>query len=126
MKTTKQIAKWLKKNNGGAVLLCGDMGAGKTTLVSAVMKYINKNIKVSSPTYTIINKYSENIYHADLYRLLQGTADLQSAITDTGLYDLLCRPNIVFVEWANDIDISDALKIQINIKENGKREYIIY
>lgn len=107
-------------------MLCGDMGAGKTTLVSAVMKYINKNIAVSSPTYTIINKYSDNIYHADLYRLLQNETDINAAITNTGLYDLLDSPNTVFIEWANDFDIPNALKVQINIKENGKREYIIY
>jgi tRNA threonylcarbamoyladenosine biosynthesis protein TsaE len=49
---------------GGVVLLIGNLGAGKTTLV----KGIADGEDVSSPTFTLIHEY-RNVYHIDLYRL---------------------------------------------------------
>jgi tRNA threonylcarbamoyladenosine biosynthesis protein TsaE len=117
--TAKKIANRLKRNNGGVVLIDGVMGAGKTVLVSFIVKYLNKKIKPSSPTFSIINKYTENIYHADLYRL--NGADP----VNTGLYDLLTPQNYVFIEWAGDLDIQNAIRVKINVKEDGSREFII-
>jgi tRNA threonylcarbamoyladenosine biosynthesis protein TsaE len=83
------------------------MGAGKTTFVAKVMKHIDKKIKVTSPTYPIINQYKENIYHCDLYR----TDDFENI----GLYDILeDRHNIVFVEWPKNLEVKDAIKITLN------------
>lgn len=53
-------------------LLKGDLGAGKTTLVTQWMSEIGCKDRVSSPTFSIINEYRINgrsIYHMDLYRL---------------------------------------------------------
>jgi len=54
-------------------LLTGDLGAGKTTLIKAVLKNLNSMDEGSSPSYALINQYkttSQPIYHIDLYRLL--------------------------------------------------------
>ena len=96
-------------------MLNGEMGAGKTTLVSQIMKYIDKRVHVSSPTYAIINKYSENIYHADLYR----------ARDNIGLEDLLIDGNYVFIEWPNGLYVPNAISVKINVKEGGRREFLI-
>src|SRR5450755_2113810 len=54
-----------------AVLLIGNLGAGKTTLAKGIVKGLNaaQPDEVSSPTFTLIHEYSPTVYHIDLYRL---------------------------------------------------------
>ena len=85
------------------LLLVGDMGAGKTTLVSSLAAQLGAMITVSSPTFAIVNEYPlsspvnnyERIIHMDLYRL-HHTEDIIRA----GLEDFLYQPNnLIIVEW---------------------------
>ncbi len=65
-----KIAKQFPK--GGIVLLKGDLGAGKTTLVRGLLRSLGFEGTVKSPTYTLVEPYQVNdrrIYHFDLYRL---------------------------------------------------------
>lgn len=57
-------------NKGNIIFLYWDLRAGKTTLSKHIINdilWISEEVR--SPTYTYYNKYSENIYHFDLYRL---------------------------------------------------------
>ena len=66
----KKYASTLKENK--IILLCGDLGSGKTKFVQGILRYFNLEDEISSPTFTIVNEYkNENIsiYHFDLYRL---------------------------------------------------------
>lgn len=125
-KTAQQIAHRLQQNNGGVVLLFGAMGAGKTTLVGEIVRILCPTALPASPTYTIINQYADNIFHADLYRLWENeNQTLESAMQSIGLEDLMVAGNYVFIEWPNEMIMPNAIKVTIQVKENGNREFII-
>ena len=122
----QQIAHRLQQTNGGVVLLRGEMGAGKTTLVGEIVRILCPDALPASPTYTIINQYADNIYHADLYRLWENENQTIDAIMEgIGLADILLDGNYVFIEWPNDLNLPLAIEITIKVKEDGTREFIV-
>ena len=80
------------------VLLTGELGAGKTTLVKGIVEGLGAAgaDDVSSPTYTIVHEYGEpvRVYHVDLYRL-----DSAEEVRGLGFEDLLDQPALLLVEW---------------------------
>ncbi len=88
------------------ILLCGDLGAGKTMLAKGLAEGLGvaAAAEVGSPTYTLIHEYAsgeQDFYHIDLYRLAT-PRDLASL----GLEDLLrprARPAMVAVEWGEKL-----------------------
>jgi tRNA threonylcarbamoyladenosine biosynthesis protein TsaE len=82
---------------GDVVLLVGDLGAGKTTLIRGACRALGVTDPVTSPTFTIGQRYGGGrlpISHLDLYRL----ADLEGE--DPALLDDYLRPDgVAFVEW---------------------------
>ena len=125
-KAAQQIVHRLQQNDGGVVLLHGAMGAGKTTLVSEIVRILCPTAIPCSPTYTIINQYADNIFHADLYRLWENENQTwENIMQSIGLEDLMVAGNYVFIEWPNEMKIAGAIKVTIKVKENGTREIII-
>ena len=59
-----------KISKGDIITLNGNLGSGKTTFVKGVLKGLNYQYEVTSPTYTLINEYNAdyNIIHIDCYR----------------------------------------------------------
>jgi tRNA threonylcarbamoyladenosine biosynthesis protein TsaE len=86
--------------DGDIVLVCGELGSGKTTLVRGAARALGVDGPVTSPTFSIGHRYAaENltITHLDLYRL----ASLDDE--DPGLLaDYVGRGRIAFVEWPED------------------------
>lgn len=129
----KQIARQMQASNGGVVYLHGGMGAGKTTLVGEIVKILCPTANPCSPTFTLINQYAENIYHADLYRLWENGAGDQADMAEqimasTGIADLCVDGNFVFIEWPEGLKFGAArniIEVTIQVKENGDREFII-
>lgn len=82
----------------GLVLLSGDLGAGKTTLTKGIVSGMGaaKEDEVTSPTFTLVHKYSGKfaVYHVDLYRI-GNFHDLETL----GLEDVFSEQAIVIVEW---------------------------
>jgi len=81
------------------VLLRGDLGAGKTTLVKGIAEAFHAASadEVTSPTFTLVHEYrgpNVNLYHIDLYRV-----DTQRELETLGLDDLMAEDNILLVEW---------------------------
>ena len=126
-KVARQIAHQLVQNNGGVVYLRGAMGAGKTTLVGEIVKILSPHAVTSSPTFTLINQYTDKIYHADFYRLWENHTDSVQIVESTGIADLCIPGNYVFIEWPQNIKLTDIyhLDVTIKVKEDGNREFII-
>ena len=82
---------------GDLVLLYGELGAGKTTLVRGMARGVGFRGRVSSPTFALAHVYRGNpltLHHLDLYRLKEGQTD------ELGLEELLNDPRgAVVVEW---------------------------
>jgi tRNA threonylcarbamoyladenosine biosynthesis protein TsaE len=90
----RRLAQELK----GVVLLIGNLGAGKTTLVKGIAEGLGaaSEDEVSSPTFTLIHEYGApvSIYHVDLYRL-----DTEREVESLGLDDLWATDRLVLIEW---------------------------
>jgi tRNA threonylcarbamoyladenosine biosynthesis protein TsaE len=82
------------------VLLKGELGSGKTTLVKALCQLLGVMDPVSSPTFSLVQEYYSpsrgTIYHMDLYRL-EKPGDLQQI----GFTEYLDSDNICLIEWPN-------------------------
>ncbi len=81
------------------VLLRGDLGAGKTTLVKGIAEGFEaaRAEDVTSPTFTLVHEYRgphTTLYHIDLYRI-----DTQRELETLGLDDLLAPDCILLIEW---------------------------
>ncbi len=82
---------------GSTVLLIGEVGAGKTTFVRGFASNWQLETMVSSPTFTIMNDYSNGkvkLYHFDFYRL--NTID---EIMEIGIEDFILQSDYSFIEW---------------------------
>jgi len=111
-------AQWLldQTNCRKCMAFHGNMGAGKTTFISAVCTLLGVQTGQSSPTFPIINDYvtsnGETVYHIDLYRLKSETEAMAA-----GVEDCLYSGNYCFVEWpekALGIFPPDVVHVYIN------------
>jgi len=108
------------------ILLVGDLGAGKTTLVKYLAEELNVEANISSPTFSIINEYpvkssADKVYHIDLYRL----NSLQEAL-DIGIEEYLYSGNLNLIEWPQIIEpilMDNFLICKIQIQEDGGRSF---
>jgi tRNA threonylcarbamoyladenosine biosynthesis protein TsaE len=81
------------------VLLRGDLGAGKTTLVKGIAEGFRAASQedVTSPTFTLVHEYrgpGVNLYHIDLYRV-----DTPRQLETLGLDDLIGENSVLLIEW---------------------------
>ena len=107
------------------VLLRGDLGAGKTTLVKGIAAAFEAAAEedVTSPTFTLVHEYRgprANLYHIDLYRI-----DTLRELETLGLDDLRAENSILLIEWGEKFprfvrerDFEIALERE---SENGRR-----
>lgn len=91
----------LNSVNSKIILFYGEMGIGKTTLISAIVKELGYKYDVSSPTFSIVNEYEVNdglVYHFDFFRLND-----ESEAYDIGFEDYLYSGNWCFIEWPDKV-----------------------
>lgn len=84
---------------GDVICLAGELGAGKTTMARGVGRGWGTALRVTSPTFTLVNEYprpgdGRTLYHVDCYRL-SGEGDVVTA----GLEDVLDGDGAMMIEW---------------------------
>ncbi|WP_229736641.1 tRNA (adenosine(37)-N6)-threonylcarbamoyltransferase complex ATPase subunit type 1 TsaE [Bizionia arctica] len=121
------VAKQLLENlKSKTILLYGDMGVGKTTLIKEFVKALGSLDEVSSPTYSIVNEYElkdDKVFHFDLYRL----KDLDEAY-NIGIEDYLDSSNWIIIEWPELIEdlITDNYHcVYLSLKDKNTRHIIL-
>ncbi|MCB4743293.1 MAG: tRNA (adenosine(37)-N6)-threonylcarbamoyltransferase complex ATPase subunit type 1 TsaE [Sulfurovum sp.] len=96
-----QITSYLSETlpSDAIIFLHGDLASGKTTLTQAIAKERGVESEVTSPTFSLQQCYTNNLYHYDLYRLSH------EAFMQMGLFEEFEKTGWHIVEWG-----SDALK----------------
>lgn len=102
VETTRTIGEALARllRGGDAVMLQGDLGAGKTAFVQGVARGLGVEDRVVSPTFMIVRPYEGRLplAHVDVYRL-DGLADLY----DIGFEEVLDPGTVTVVEWGDRV-----------------------
>ena len=107
-----------------AVLLIGNLGAGKTTMAKGIVRGLGaaEPDDVSSPTFTLIHEYGSDgrVYHIDLYRL-----DEPRQVATLGLDEIFDRDAVVLIEWGErfpQLMPAERTEIRIRVTGNDERE----
>lgn len=106
---------------GLMVTLHGDLGAGKTALVRAILRALGYTGKVKSPTYTLVEHYvisSLYLYHFDFYRFND-----PDEWHEAGFREYFNENSVCLVEWpekAGGLLPSPDIKISLDIREAGR------
>ena len=98
-KVAKQV---LNQFDVKTILFNGEMGAGKTTFINALLKAMQSNDTATSPTFSIVNEYNvphDKVCHFDFYRI----ESIEEAY-NFGIEDYLYSNHWLFIEWADRIE----------------------
>lgn len=118
------IAQSVIKNAKYKILLLeGEMGVGKTTLIKELVTQLGSKDNVSSPTFSLVNEYhttnEEKIFHFDFYRI-----DEEEEALDMGVEEYFYSGEWCLIEWPNKIKNLLPLKsvsVLITVNENQTR-----
>lgn len=124
----KEVVEYIISTDIKIILLEGNLGSGKTTLVKFFCDFLYIKDKVLSPTFNIINEYNvdknNKIYHFDLYRLKS-----KAELIEIDFLDYIDSGNYCFIEWpeiCRDIIRGDVLNLKIKSFDNLNRDIIIF
>jgi tRNA threonylcarbamoyladenosine biosynthesis protein TsaE len=105
------------------VLLRGDLGAGKTTLIKGIASGFEAASEedVTSPTFTLVHEYRgprANLYHIDLYRV-----DTPRQLETLGIDDLFTENSVLLIEWGEKFPrfVRDR-DVEIRLERVGENE----
>jgi tRNA threonylcarbamoyladenosine biosynthesis protein TsaE len=114
---TESLGATLAQNLGAGdvVLVSGEVGAGKTTFVRGAVRELGHTGRVTSPTFTIVNRYEDGsvpVSHLDLYRLGESGLDAEDPSL---LADELLGDRVVFIEWPEAADYEHLGRIALHV-----------
>lgn len=109
--------------NRKVIAFYAEMGAGKTTLISGILRAMGIQEIEGSPTYSLVNSYQSpyfgEVYHFDVYRI----QSIEEAL-DAGIEETIYSGGICLIEWAELIEPllpEDVLNIRISVNDAGER-----
>jgi tRNA threonylcarbamoyladenosine biosynthesis protein TsaE len=113
---------------GTVLLLEGDLGSGKTSLVQGVGQGLGIPDAIVSPTFTLINEYEGGrlpLYHLDLYRLQP--EEVEALALEIYWQGIELPLGIVVIEWCERLVTrpSQYLRIQLTYQEHGRQAHFI-
>lgn len=116
---------WAQVKNKKVFAFHGEMGAGKTTIISALCHYKDTKDVTGSPTFSIINEYSyfengerKKIFHIDLYRLKN-----EEEVVQAGIEDCVYSGSVCMVEWPEKApDLFDEKTVHVFIEPVSETE----
>ncbi len=113
---------------GTIILLEGDLGAGKTTLVQGMGSGLGISDSIVSPTFTLILEYLEGripLYHLDLYRL--DPKEVSGLNLESYWEGMETEPGIVAIEWAERLSYKprDYLRLCLTHQNQGRQVELI-
>lgn len=104
--------------HGGEVIAYrGELGAGKTAFTRGLARGLGISMRVTSPTYTIVNEYTGGrlpLFHFDMYRLHDA-----DDLFDIGWEDYLERGGVCAVEWSENVAEAMTGAITVTIEKTG-------
>ena len=114
------------------LVLIGDLGAGKTTLVKGVAEGLGAAFgeEVTSPTFTLVHEYGSlnssyrgvRLYHLDLYRL-----DKECQLEALGLEEMIGSDGLVLVEWGDKFaSVTNRADGEIVLRHKGEDKRTIH
>ena len=118
----RELAPVLK--DARMVILRGDLGTGKTTLVKGIAEGLQAASQedVTSPTFTLMHEFhgpEVNLYHVDLYRI-----ETERELATLGLDELFAeKGNLVLLEWGEKFPrLLKERDVEIAIERRGEQE----
>lgn len=101
---------------GSTLLLEGELGSGKTTLVQGIGEGLGIRETIDSPTFTLINEYLDGrvpLYHFDLYRL--DTTAAAALYPETYWEGTEVKPGIVAIEWSERLRDKPSTYLKVRL-----------
>ncbi|MCT4629168.1 tRNA (adenosine(37)-N6)-threonylcarbamoyltransferase complex ATPase subunit type 1 TsaE [Winogradskyella sp.] len=92
----------LKHLESKVILFNGNMGAGKTTLINALLKAMQSDDVATSPSFSIVNEYkipNDRVFHFDFYRI----ESVEEAL-NFGIEDYFNSKHWLFIEWPDRVE----------------------
>jgi tRNA threonylcarbamoyladenosine biosynthesis protein TsaE len=124
---TQELGKLLAKllPAGSVILLEGDLGAGKTTLVKGIGQGLGIREPILSPTFSLIDEYAEGnlpLYHLDLYRL--SGEEIKAIHPEIYWEGIEVSPGITAIEWSQLLLFKPDryLEVQLNYTSEQQRQ----
>ena len=109
---------------GSTILLFGELGSGKTTLVQGLGEGLGITDLIVSPTFNLINEYTEGrlpLYHFDLYRIQP--SEVAALHLDSYWQDIEFPLGIVAIEWPERLSHWPPRPLQIHLSyQSGGRQ----
>ena len=124
-----QVAEAVIRSLGRRTVVAfrGEMGAGKTTLIGAILDRLGSADTVTSPTFALVNQYDtaggRPVFHFDFYRI-----DRIEEAYDFGYEEYFYSGNLCLVEWPEKIEPllpDNVMTVRITVDSDTARTFEI-